>query len=273
MSSSPATEPSIDKWYQSTAPPIAFTATVTVLLWIATYILYLKRVRRLSQKFSPEEFHGTLKLCTKLSAYMDHYEAPGFATLRVSTKGFFILSVCQYNFHLGFWIMIGMLVIESSLDTLRVLLAYWRCKSVKSVVAIVDEEARDLRSTVATTLEPTNVYEDLTRPQAIGVMVFVTQVFLITLVLRDTYQNTMRTCFDGVGDKKCPILSSMGKEMGVIDTKRFCRSSNENHNLLVFYLQFQAPMYYIYWESSCPASFLWDLATPMARRSKTLHFG
>lgn len=95
---------------------------------------------------------------------MDHFEAPGFAILRVTTKRFFFLAACQYNFQLGFWFMIASLILESGLDNLRVLLAYWNCKTVGSLEVIADEETRDFRRTVATTLEPTNIYEDLTRP-------------------------------------------------------------------------------------------------------------
>mmetsp|Transcript_45554 Transcript_45554/g.110857 ORF Transcript_45554/g.110857 Transcript_45554/m.110857 type:complete len:403 (+) Transcript_45554:78-1286(+) len=211
MSTSPSPSlSSYDRWYQQPAPPVTFTLAVAALVGFGSTFLYRQRLRRLAQKFPAGDFHGSLQICTMLSAYVDHHESPGYAILRMSTKGLVFLATCQINYHVGFWIMLGFVVLESNLDNLRVFLAYWNCKRVQSVQVIADEEARDLQGTLATTLEPTNVYEDLTRPQSIGVMVFVTQVILIWLVLSDTYDNSLRTCFDGVADHKCVMLSSMG---------------------------------------------------------------
>ena len=216
MSTSPSLSPSSlssndDRWYQQPAPPVTFTLVVAALAGFVSACLYRQRLRRLTQKFPAEDFHGSLKICTMISAYVDHHESPGYAISRVSTKGLVFLAVCQVNYHVGFWFMLGFVLLESNLDTLRVFLGYWNCKGLGSVQVIADEEIRDLQGTLATTLEPTNVYEDLTRPQSIGIMVFVTQVILIWLVLRDTYDNSLRTCFDGVSDHKCAMLSSMGK--------------------------------------------------------------
>ena len=74
---------------------------------------------------------------------------------------------------------------------------------------IADEEGHDIR-TAATKLEPTNVYEDLTRPRSIAILVFLTQSLLIGLVMADSYRTTTRTCF-GADTGNCPVLSAVGR--------------------------------------------------------------
>lgn len=169
--------------------------------------LYSKRVGRLREKFGSDSFRGSLRLSAQISAYMDNHEDPRFAMLRLCTKGFIVLGFLQIRYHLGFLIMVGMVFVESSLDSIRILLAYLNCRSLRTVSAIADDEAHDMRD--ATKLEPTNVYEDFTRPRSIATMVFMVQVLLVSLVMYDTYATPTRPCFDRSGTA-CPMLESLG---------------------------------------------------------------
>ena len=183
---------------------------MAILLLVATFVLYRQRVKALEQKFTAagESFEGSLRVCAKISAYMDHHEEPGFAILRVCAKSLLFLGFLQWHYHIGFLIMMLVLLAESSLDTLRILLAYWNCKRLDSLSVIADDEAHELRA-AATKLNPTNVYEDLTKPRSIAILVFLTQVVLVGLVMDDSYRTTTRVCFSGK-DNACPVLTSLG---------------------------------------------------------------
>lgn len=193
-------------WFQRPAPSFPFTLAVAGVLFLVTWILYRKRVEKLKSKFGTE-FRGSLRVCAKISAYMDNHEEPRFAILRLCTKAVLFLGLLQMDYHKGFLIMLACLVVESSLDTIRVLLAYRNCSSLRRVTVISDDEAHDIND--VTKLEPTNVYEDLTRPRFIAVMVFFVQVLLIGLVMDDSYRTPTRTCFNGTSDS-CPMLTSLG---------------------------------------------------------------
>lgn len=195
-------------WFQRPAPTAGYTLFVALLLLFATYVLYRKRVEKIKSKFAEGEFKGSLRTCAKISAYMDHHDEPSFAILRMCAKSILFLGLCQWKYHVGFIIMMVCLVLESNLDTARVLLSYWNCKRLGSLSVIADDEAHSLRAE-ATQLEPTNVYEDITRPHSIAILVFMTQVLLVGLVMDDSFRTTTRTCFNG--QDGCPVLTSIGK--------------------------------------------------------------
>ena len=196
--------------FDGPAPTFEYTLALAAILMIATFILYRQRVAALRQKFTAagESFEGSLRACAKISAYMDHHEEPGFAILRVCAKSILFLGLLQWHYHVGYLVMLLVLLLESSLDTMRILLAYWNCKRLDSLSVIADDEAHELRA-AATKLNPTNVYEDLTKPRSIAILVFLTQVVLVGLVMDDSYRTTTRACFSGA-EGGCPVLTSVG---------------------------------------------------------------
>lgn len=194
-------------WFQRPALDSRYTFVCAIVLLIVVLINYKRRLVMLKQKLGHEEFKGSLRFCAMISAYVDNDE-PTFAVARLVTKSLFFLGLLQTNYHLGFLIMMGILILESSLDVTRVLLAYWNCKSLQDVRATSEEEAKDIAA--STQLEPTNVYEDLTRPRTIAVMVFLVQSLLIGIVMLDSYGTPTRTCFNGVATDVCPMLASLG---------------------------------------------------------------
>ncbi|CAJ1932031.1 unnamed protein product [Cylindrotheca closterium] len=206
------------EWFQRPCPSSEVTLIVAGMLFVWTAILFHQRVDRIKTKlrgigpqpddYQDDHFVGSLRICSLISAYMDHHEDPGFAILRLGTKAILFLGLMQRNFQHGFLIMLAVLFVECSLNTARILLVYQNCKSIDSVQPLADDEAYDITGDNARQLEPTNVQEDLTRPFALAVLVFLTQIVLIGLVLDDTYLTTTRTCFNGTTG--CLMLTSLG---------------------------------------------------------------
>lgn len=159
---------------QGPAPDYEITFAVAAVFFVATLALYCRRVQRLKSKFGPDAFHGPLRTASLISAYIDDHEAWGYAVLRICTKSILFLGGLQLNFHWGYVAMFVFLMLESSLDSIRILLAYRHCRSLGKVQAIHDGEAKGLKD--VTKFEPTNVYEDMTRPVWIAGMVFGLQV-------------------------------------------------------------------------------------------------
>jgi hypothetical protein len=218
------------------------TLAVAACLCVATLVRTRRRANKLRSKFTASEWSSTLSLriCTYISAYMDHHvDDPGFAILRIYGKSLLFLALMQVNYQKGLIAMMVLLVVlESSLDVIRVILAYRNCSQASAVVvvAVEDGEAleaeddttdstRGVNNTTTTTntksrametestsqpqqLEPTNVYEDLTRPQSIAILVFLTQIMLVSMVMMDTYMTSTRSCFNG--KEGCIMLTSLG---------------------------------------------------------------
>jgi len=193
-------------WFQRPAPSHLFTFSFASTLLLLTLIAYYRRVKVLKNKLG-REFHGSVLFCTLVSAYLDNDE-PTFAVARLATKSLFFLGLLQLDYHLGFVIMMIVLLLESSMDATRILLAYRNCRSIRDVHATSQDEAKELLA-ASTTLEPTNVYEDLTRSRLIAIMVFLVQSLLIGIVMFDSYSTPTRTCFNGTADV-CPMLASLG---------------------------------------------------------------
>jgi hypothetical protein len=207
--------PDSPPWFQQPAPSVRVTFTVAALVLVWVVYQHHQRVQQLKIKFgigsgsSSTPFRGALRYSAIISAYVDN-DDPTFAIARLVGKSTVFLGLMQLNFIRGFWIMMGLLVLESSLDTVRILLAYGSCHSLRQLRATTasSDEAKDLDET--TQLEPNNVYEDLARPMPISIMVFSVQTLLIGCVMYDTLSTTTRTCFNGNPLDACPMLESMG---------------------------------------------------------------
>lgn len=194
-------------WFQYPAPSFRCTFGVWVVMAVWTMIRFTQRIRRSKEKFGEAKFKGSLRFCAQISAYMDN-DDPTFAVLRLATKSLFFLGLLQIDYNKGFLIMLVILSCECGLDFVRILLAFWNCRSLRQLQATSIDEVQQIRA--ATQLEPTNVYEDITRPLALSLMVFTVQSLLIAIVLWDAYTTNLRTCFDGTGTNLCPMLASTG---------------------------------------------------------------
>jgi hypothetical protein len=203
--------PDSPPWFQQPAPSVRVTFTVAALVVVWVVYQHHQRVQQLRVKFGgiSAPFRGALRYSAIISAYVDN-DDPIFAIARLVGKSTVFLGLMQLNFIHGFWLMVALLVLESSLDTVRILLAYGSCHSLRQLRATTasSDEAKDLDET--TELAPNNVYEDLARPMPISIMVFSVQTLLIGCVMYDTYSTTTRTCFNGNPLDACPMLESMG---------------------------------------------------------------
>jgi hypothetical protein len=204
--------PDSPPWFQQPAPSVRVTFTVAALVVVWVVYQHHQRVQQLRVKFGSigsAPFRGALRYSAIISAYVDN-DDPTFAIARLVGKSTVFLGLMQLNFIHGFWLMLTLLVLESSLDTVRILLAYGSCHSLRQLRATTasSDEAKDLDET--TELAPNNVYEDLARPMPISIMVFSVQTLLIGCVMYDTFSTTTRTCFNGNPLDACPMLESMG---------------------------------------------------------------
>jgi hypothetical protein len=214
--------PDSPPWFQQPAPSVRVTFTIAAIVLVYVAWQHHQRVLQLRVKFGAGQgntnnnFRGALRYSAIISAYVDN-DDPTFAIARLVGKSTVFLGLMQLNFVHGFLLMLFLLILESSLDTIRILLAYYSCQSLRQLRATTasSDEAKDLGDDNAkeedeTLLEPTNVYEDLARPMPISIMVFSVQTLLIGCVMYDTYSTTTRTCFNGVATDTCPMLASMG---------------------------------------------------------------
>ena len=160
-------------WFQHPALGPRYTFTFAIGLLLLFLFQYQRRLAALKQKLGPQEFQGSLRFCGMIAAFADNDE-PVFAVARLVTKSLFFLGFLQMNYHRGFFIMWGILVLESAVEITRVLLGYWNCKSLQDVQPTSAEEAKDIAA--STVLEPTNVYE--------GALTVVVQPWLFPFLIR-----------------------------------------------------------------------------------------
>ena len=107
-----------------------------------------------------------------------------FTVTRTAAQSFLVLAGLQLNYQIAFLAMMAFFAIESSADVWRVLLALREAKTLEELVITSKFLRADLRKhPLTTTLQPTNVYEDLTRDAFVVGMVFVTQTLLIGFVV------------------------------------------------------------------------------------------
>lgn len=93
------------------------------------------------------------------------------------------------------------------MDISKVLIAVAREKNMREV-DLISQEFKDSIDRNAKRLEPSNIYEDMTRSRAIVIMVFMTQCMLISFVVLTTYQTKFHTCLDGT--PRCEVGKTMG---------------------------------------------------------------
>ena len=108
---------------------------------------------------------------------------PKYTIASFSAFSFLFLGGLQLNYY---WTLLAMIIVyfvASFGDSARILLAFSSATSLRDVIHtshIVQSQMR----TVQTTLNPSNVYEDLGRGVTIVTMVFITQMILIAFVVR-----------------------------------------------------------------------------------------
>ena len=141
----------------------------------------------LKRKMLEREPPVKLTFNTMLRAYIScaiDSDSPFYTTVSYGASSFLFLGAMQINYEWTLLAMLAFYMITSLGETVRVLLALSHANSLADIVVTSGFLASKLR-TVATELRPSNVYEDLGRGKTIVLMVFVTQIILISFVVRD----------------------------------------------------------------------------------------
>jgi hypothetical protein len=116
-------------------------------------------------------------------------EEPFFTIASYSMISFLLLGSLQSNFGITLTVMIGFWCIGSLGDPLRVILAVADASSLSDVMLSSAIMESAIRKIVSTELKPTSIYEDLGRERTILCMVFMTQLLLISFVVRTCVQS------------------------------------------------------------------------------------
>lgn len=147
-------------------------------------VLLIHRVQKIKKQLGLKNLSGgSLRIRALLTAYIDNDSAL-FTCIKMASQSFIFLGGLQLNYRLAFSVILAVFAFESCFDSLRVLLCFWESKSLDNVQVVSRSVRTELRKHPLTVLQPSNVYEDLTRGSVIVGMVFATQCILISFVVR-----------------------------------------------------------------------------------------
>jgi hypothetical protein len=162
-------------------------------------IYFLVRLRRqqvsLSQQSS--KLSWSLRARAVISALID-VDDEGFVVTKMAAQSFLVLGVLQIYYQWTVAAILMFFTLESTLDSLRILLALAEVSSLSDLVVTGTGLKSQLRK----------VYEDISRSRSILFMVFTTQAVLISFVVTDIFDSQTNTCPDGT--KGCPVVGTFG---------------------------------------------------------------
>jgi hypothetical protein len=161
---------------QSPAPGPSVAFSLAGAFFVGTFYLYYQRLQPLKTRLGLHGFKGYVRVAALISAFLDTHDSPGFAILRICTKSFLFLGILQVHYGWGFLFLGVFNVIDSLMDTIRILMNYRRCKSLDGLTVMCEVEANLLELKNGQKLKPLNVYEDLQQPGWMAFLVFLLQV-------------------------------------------------------------------------------------------------
>jgi len=214
------------------APSSTVAFVVGGVLVIASAVLWLHRFQTLKKRRGGNFGGPSRKVQAMLACAFDS-DDPVYTTVSYAAASFLFLGGFRENFQVAWVTAMCVYFVTSLADTVRTLLAYHNYDALDDpnllsdidragVLACPEEECRDKNPNLAPepayaeehegkfeniALEPGNIYEDMGRDPAIVYMVFVMQVFFITLVCIDTYNHAHPKCFDGTSG--CPVVHTV----------------------------------------------------------------
>lgn len=161
--------------------------------------MWLRRVQVLktamAQRKPPIVLEGSTLVRAYISCAIDS-DDPFYTIVSYGAVSFLFLGGIQLNYNATLLAMIVTYAASALGETLRILLAWKHTPSLADLVVTSEILASQMRS-VKTQLSPSNVYEDLGRGKTIVLMVFFTQVILISFVVSlwndDDHFNFFRT--------------------------------------------------------------------------------
>lgn len=175
--------------YNEPAPEFYVAFIIGGVFSVLGFFLWTRRLKRIRADLG-RPLTGSLPLRTAISAFIDNDE-PFYAIVKMAAQSFLFLGGLQLDFRVAFFAMLGFFALESTADSLRVLLAFNEAHDFSDCVVTSNSLRRQMKKTTMT-LQPTNVYEDVGRDMTIVVMVFITQFLLITFVVRILYRAQFR---------------------------------------------------------------------------------
>jgi hypothetical protein len=200
-----------DQLYNQRAPDYFVGWSIASVFTLLAFIQYVNRVRRFKRYMPTPWKKGKLSVTVRtiISCYVDT-DDPMFVITKYSAQSFWFLGGMEIDYKVAFYFMMQIFALESILDSLRVVLAYYEAESLKEYIPTSDSFVKHKASSDdnVLVLTPTNVYEDITRSYLVVGMVFVTQVLLISFTVIDIYRSPTMTCPDGTTG--CPIAQTLG---------------------------------------------------------------
>ena len=173
-----------DDLYNEPAPEPWVAFMLGGFFSLVGFVYFCIRLHRLKQQLVAQgaKFQGSLLLRAMISAFIDS-DNPGYVMTKMAAQSLLFLGGLQYDYEITFLTMLGYFAFESCFDSLRILLAFFEVNSLSELILTGKGLKTKLRKATAQ-LKPTNVYEDVSRPNSIVLMVFITQVVLIAFVVR-----------------------------------------------------------------------------------------
>lgn len=196
--------------YNEPAPEPWVSFLIGCIFSLLAWGLWWKRVNKMQKFIGKDRLTFNLRVQSWISAYDDNDE-PLYTIAKMSAQSFLFLGGLQLYYRYWFAIMLCTFTLESFLSSLQTLLCYWETDDINNIVAVSREVRAELRKHPLTVLEPTNVYEDLTRGLLIVTMVFITQAILISFVVITVLDTKTIGCFDGT--EGCPVTGTFGSWM------------------------------------------------------------
>lgn len=169
--------------YNEPAPEPWVAFLIGGIFFVLALILWIRRVYKLQKYVGKDKLRASVRIRCYLTAYIDNDDAY-FTIAKMASQSFIFLGGLQLKYTWTFSLMLVFFTAESCCDSLRPLLSFFVSKDLDDVIVASKEARTELRKHPLTVLEPSNVYEDLTRNSLIVTMVFFTQIILISFVVR-----------------------------------------------------------------------------------------
>lgn len=184
----------------------------TQVLWVISFGMFLHRVSKLKKR-SPEVLKG-YDLYRGLIACAIDNDSPYYTITSFSAISFLFLGGVQTDYQTTLLVMIVYYAIVSFGESLRVLMAYWSYGSLGEVflftqmdAGLRDKQKEDLaekdQKFETMEVQPNNIYEDMGREKTIVIMIFLTQMILVSFVCIDIFRAETVRCMDGTPN--CPV--------------------------------------------------------------------
>jgi len=206
-----------DDPFNAEPPPYWVSFIIGGVLWVISFGMFLHRVSKLKER-TEGKMRGYDLYRGWIACAIDN-DSPYYTITSFSAISFLFLGGVQLDYENTLLAMIIYYFFVSFGDSLRVLMAYWTYESLHQV-QILSEQATGLMSKreeaerekdgkfETMELQPSNIYEDMGREKTIVVMIFLTQIILVSFVCIDIYQNKAINCLDGT--RGCPVAGTWG---------------------------------------------------------------